>query len=1328
MIATILKPLVDIATAAVSLFNQMPGPIKTAATALGLFAAGVIAANVALATFKGLAATTLGTQIATQVTQFVGAFTKVNLAATLSSWAGGIGAVATSLKGALVGAMASATTGLTGLWTAMQAITWSTIKSGAIALGTAIKGAVVAGFTALKGAVAAAGASLVAAAPAMAAFVAAAAPFVAIGAGVAAIIIAIKRNMDAYKSVADPLAKSQETLNKSLEPTKTAAEGNANAWKSWGDRLTEFLGPFGKVLEFVMPVYKGIKLVLNILGEVDRINKNSAAIRAANDAYNTFQQGIDKGNGIIQKNMDIIRNGTPGTEAYGAAIAENEKIIRGQSSALGERITALDATIKKMEEEEGFNSAAIQKLQELRQKYVDQKVAIDANKDAIINMRKETEAITGKTNDYIQAIDDANEARRTFNERSTAQSYYTEIQAMEDLKAGLINEEEARGRNALQALQIANDKIGYVNDEVDAIEEARKRGLINEDQYEQRMAEATDGIQDTLKDREAAEKELADATKAAIDRRLGDMANEVSQIEQNAQRVQTALQSIFSVQGSGIGALKGLVNEITNLEITKADQVKNKRIKAIDDEERRRIQAIERSGLSDEQKARAKEALEKKFQRDRDAAERAFEAKKKAAIAEQIRLQNQINQAAYAGKQAELTLWYETQRIQLEIQRVQAEIDRAKAEAAGDDAAVAAYEKQINLIGELQNQLPTMYNLKKDILDIENDTNKVMLANKGAANDINTSFLGTIPTLGDVRTKLGEITGTAQSMADGLEPFKTSINEIPTDVDGVVQQVRDNINGINEVTFDGLVRHFEESMGLSTAAAEREAGKIVTWYDTAGQEAGNIAATNIYERFGDTIPAPLIKDQLIKAFQEGSGLSLKEAEAAYQNLGSTIPKDDVVEILGNAFGEGAEDGVEILRNTPIPDAMNIFGGGIQTGITQQGDEGQKNILQKIVEGTGDAAKAIGNWFLYGFDGGIEEQKKALKTMGDNIEGDTRTQDAIRDQVQTGYDEGSKDGADAIASQMQQGAQDGVGEMISTIQGNSEKIAEPIGKSIQNAVTNAANSVKEAVKTGFDDIKEKAEGLADAIKTDELEKKMKKALIDPANDAKSVLEGLKVADGVESSMEAAGTAAKDIASSDIDGIFRDVATQSRTGSSNARSMASSVRSAVGPANSFARAMERAARAAERAARARWSGGPVQGGQTYTVNELGREMFMSNTGSISEIKAPAYGKWRAPSSGTVIPAHIAQQIRDQREAAKVANAASSISNTTSITGGAASNFELDGGGITGAIKQGFKGVSSGGGSVVNNVTMQSARPVVDASRILTDLARIRAQRRR
>ena len=53
---------------------------------------------------------------------------------------------------------------------------------------------------------------------------------------------------------------------------------------------------------------------------------------------------------------------------------------------------------------------------------------------------------------------------------------------------------------------------------------------------------------------------------------------------------------------------------------------------------------------------------------------------------------------------------------------------------------------------------------------------------------------------------------------------------------------------------------------------------------------------------------------------------------------------------------------------------------------------------------------------------------------------------------------------------------------------------------------------------------------------------------------------------------------------------------------------------------------------------WTGGPTQAGQTYQVNELGQEGFLSAGGSLRAINKPKNALWRAPSSGTVIPAHI------------------------------------------------------------------------------------------
>jgi tape measure domain-containing protein len=59
-------------------------------------------------------------------------------------------------------------------------------------------------------------------------------------------------------------------------------------------------------------------------------------------------------------------------------------------------------------------------------------------------------------------------------------------------------------------------------------------------------------------------------------------------------------------------------------------------------------------------------------------------------------------------------------------------------------------------------------------------------------------------------------------------------------------------------------------------------------------------------------------------------------------------------------------------------------------------------------------------------------------------------------------------------------------------------------------------------------------------------------------------------------------------------------------------------------------------------ARWTGGDVDAGKMYQVNELGQEGFLSAGGTLSPIRRPRSGLWRAPARGTVIPAHIWKDI--------------------------------------------------------------------------------------
>jgi len=117
-------------------------------------------------------------------------------------------------------------------------------------------------------------------------------------------------------------------------------------------------------------------------------------------------------------------------------------------------------------------------------------------------------------------------------------------------------------------------------------------------------------------------------------------------------------------------------------------------------------------------------------------------------------------------------------------------------------------------------------------------------------------------------------------------------------------------------------------------------------------------------------------------------------------------------------------------------------------------------------------------------------------------------------------------------------------------------------------------------------------------------------------------------------------------------------------------------------------------------ARASGGPVTGGTKYTVNELGREAFLSASGRLSMINAPAWGQWRAPSSGTVIPAHLTSQL--------------------DIPAGGININSMPSTGRSGRVKG---AVTRAGDSIQNNVTIQAVNPNQAANNVMTQLAKFR-----
>ena len=123
-------------------------------------------------------------------------------------------------------------------------------------------------------------------------------------------------------------------------------------------------------------------------------------------------------------------------------------------------------------------------------------------------------------------------------------------------------------------------------------------------------------------------------------------------------------------------------------------------------------------------------------------------------------------------------------------------------------------------------------------------------------------------------------------------------------------------------------------------------------------------------------------------------------------------------------------------------------------------------------------------------------------------------------------------------------------------------------------------------------------------------------------------------------------------------------------------------------------------------ARASGGPVTGGSTYTVNELGKEGFLSASGKLSQINVPAWGTWKAPGSGTVIPAHIWKNIKSGQQG-KI-----NIPRNTNPGN---------------ATARAISTINNSTGSQYNNsVTIQSTNPVQAANNVMVQLTKLKRLR--
>lgn len=173
------------------------------------------------------------------------------------------------------------------------------------------------------------------------------------------------------------------------------------------------------------------------------------------------------------------------------------------------------------------------------------------------------------------------------------------------------------------------------------------------------------------------------------------------------------------------------------------------------------------------------------------------------------------------------------------------------------------------------------------------------------------------------------------------------------------------------------------------------------------------------------------------------------------------------------------------------------------------------------------------------------------------------------------------------------------------------------------------------------------------------------------------------------------------------------------SSSVKNLEGRLRNATNQANKLAQALRSASKAGAGAPSGAaslsptqgnaFTGGRVRGGSKWTVNELGTEGFMDIHGRMSEIKTPAWGTFKAPSSGTIIPAHIWAQIKAGGGGeAKTATPTKGVQNS----------------GLINAIRS--MGSPGSRDVVTNNVTIQAANTTQAASDMLVSLARVKHRR--
>ena len=558
----------------------------------------------------------------------------------------------------------------------------------------------------------------------------------------------------------------------------------------------------------------------------------------------------------------------------------------------------------------------------------------------------------------------------------------------------------------------------------------------------------------------------------------------------------------------------------------------------------------------------------------------------------------------------------------------------------GEKAAATATEmtKQINAAKELEQKMRDLAAAARE------NGNEDMARQYDAMAD---SFAASANLLGKQRDALVEVTGATKEGTEALEAYSGTVDETTQKVialNTAANNVDLNLKGA-DLTLQSMKASADlQSQRFDTAKAfyQYELNQLQGVEGAEGRrkelkEKINAIEEKQWNAAWDALNKQIGQErEILKLNQEQARLKADEAV-----LEATIAVKEQEIALQEAINEGDREAID-LEKSKLALQESVLGIRVQQKDRLSEFQALETEILKTQQATASEAMktkgALEGWLtpvgdfqnaMFEANNGITTAKTSAQGIGQALDQSVIKSRTLADGTIEIWNETQKVGqawteAGTEAGKLNTGLQNTSGS-LSTVQQQSTNLAGTLRGAAADATTMGEGS-------------EKTEGAIGTLNPSQLSDQLQKAAVEAdrlgeaATKTNHDLNEIPDMQITVDQMRDMGQSAMEIANSDMAGAMQSM-------DSSCGQIASSMGTAATNADNFYTAMKNAAGIPCN----KWSGGDVKAGQRYVVNELGQESFRSRSGNLSLIRKPAYGQWRAPSDGVVLPAGMTARLQ-------------------------------------------------------------------------------------